>query len=104
MEVPRLWVQSELQLLAYTTVTATTNLSHICDLHHKLLQRQILNPLSGARDRTCILVDLSQILNPLSHNGTARVFCFGLVFRAAPALYGNSQARGPIGAANISPA
>ena len=32
MEVPRPWVQSELQLLAYTTATATWDLSGACDL------------------------------------------------------------------------
>ena len=34
MEVPRLGVDSELQVLAYTTATATQDLSLICDLHH----------------------------------------------------------------------
>ena len=48
MEIPRLGVESELQLAAYTTATATCNLSHICDLC--LQQRQILNQLSEARD------------------------------------------------------
>ena len=33
MEVPRLGVESELHLLAYTTATATQDLSCICDLH-----------------------------------------------------------------------
>ena len=33
MEVPKLRVESELQLLAYTTATATPDLSHICNLH-----------------------------------------------------------------------
>ena len=32
IEVPRLGVKSELQLLAYTTAIATCNLSHICNL------------------------------------------------------------------------
>ena len=50
MEVPRLGVLSELQLPAYTIVTAVQDLSHVCDLHHSLQQRQILNPLSEARD------------------------------------------------------
>ena len=40
----------ELKLPAYATATATRNLSHICDLHRSLLQRQILNPLSKARN------------------------------------------------------
>ena len=33
IEVPRLGVESELQLLAYTTVTAAPDPSHICCLH-----------------------------------------------------------------------
>ena len=52
MEVPRLRVQLELELPAYTTATATIDLSCICNLHHSLWQLQILNPLSEARDRT----------------------------------------------------
>ena len=32
MEVPRLGVKLELQLLAYTTAMATPDLIHICDL------------------------------------------------------------------------
>ena len=57
MEVPRLMVELELQLPAYTTATATPNLSHICDLGCSLQQCQILNPLSKARDGTHILED-----------------------------------------------
>ena len=34
MEVPRLGVLSELQLLAYARATATPDLSRVCDLHH----------------------------------------------------------------------
>ena len=61
MEVPRLGVELELQLLAYTTATATRDPSHICALHHSSQQHQILNPLSGARDQTSILMDTSQV-------------------------------------------
>ena len=50
MEVPRLGVESELQLPAYTTATATPEPSRVFDLHHGSRQRQILNPLSKARD------------------------------------------------------
>ena len=39
MEVPRLGVQSELQLPAYTRVTATPDPSHVHDLHHSSWQR-----------------------------------------------------------------
>ena len=50
------------------------NLSCICGLHHSSRQRQILNPLSEARDRTCILMDTSQIgySLPLSHEGNSK--------------------------------
>ena len=60
MEVHRLGVESELQLLAYTRATAMPDPSPTCDLHHNLLQcpqHWILNLLSGARDQTCILMD-----------------------------------------------
>ena len=50
MEVPRLGVELELQLLAYTTAKATRDLRRICNLHHSSPQCQILNPLSEARD------------------------------------------------------
>ena len=34
MEVPRLRAKSEMQLPAFTTATATPDLSHVCHLHH----------------------------------------------------------------------
>ena len=40
----------------------------ICNLHHSSQQHRILNPLSKARNQTCILMDISWVLNPLSHN------------------------------------
>ena len=49
MEVSRPGVESELQLPAYTTATATWDLSHICDLPHSSQQRRILKPLSEVR-------------------------------------------------------
>ena len=61
MEVPRLGVESELQLPAYTTATAMQDPSCVCDLHHSSRQGQVLNPLGEARDRTCVLTDASQI-------------------------------------------
>ena len=42
--------------------------SHISSLHRSLQQRWILNPMNEARDGTHILMDTSQVLNPLSHN------------------------------------
>ena len=61
MEVPRLGVKSELQLPAYTMATATSALSHVCDLHHSSRQLQILNLLSKAGDQTRVLMDPSQV-------------------------------------------
>ena len=61
MEVPRLGVKSELQLPAYTTATARQDPSRVFCLHHSSQQRWTLNPLSKAGDRTCILMDASQI-------------------------------------------
>ena len=61
MEVPRLGVELELQLLAYATATGTPDPSCVCNLHHSSRQRQILNPLTEARDRTHNLMVSSQI-------------------------------------------
>ena len=56
VEVPKLGFELELQLLAtsatYTQLTATPD----------------PYPLKEARYRICILMDGSQVLNPLSHN------------------------------------
>ena len=71
MEVPRIGVESELQLPAYTTATATPDLSHICDLHHSSQQCQTFNPPDEARDQTRILMDTSWVCNLLSHNGNS---------------------------------
>ena len=67
MEVAGLGVELESQPPAYATATAITatampDLSHIC---HLCL---ILNPLSEARDQTCILMNTTQVLNPLILN------------------------------------
>ena len=87
MEVPRLGVELELHLPAYSIAMATLDLNLICTLHSSLRHRQSLNPLSEARDQTCILMDTSQVHY---HWATS------LLFRAAPLAYGSSQARGQI--------
>ena len=60
MEVP-LGVRLELQLPAYTTATATRDLSLLCDLHNSSRRHQIPSPLSETRDQTLILTDTSRI-------------------------------------------
>ena len=47
--------------LAYATATAAPDPSHICELHCSSWQHHILNPWSKARDRTCVLMNASQI-------------------------------------------
>ena len=71
MEAPRLGVESELQLLA----SLHHSHSHSHARSEQILQSALqlkatldLNPLNEARDQTCILMDASQIPNPLSHN------------------------------------
>ena len=46
MEIPRLGINSKLQLLTHATATATRDQSRLCDLHHSSRQHQIPNPLS----------------------------------------------------------
>ena len=71
MEVPRLGVETELQLLTYATAAETPVMSHVCDLHHSSWQHRIHNPLMEARDQICLLMDTSRVHNPLSHNGNS---------------------------------
>ena len=69
MEVPRLesnW--NYLQLPAWAI--ATSDLSHICDLPYSSQQRQILNPLSEAGNRTCNLMVPSWIRFRCNMTGT----------------------------------
>ena len=78
MEVSRLEVESELQLLAYTTATATPDPSHVCDVHHSSRQHWILNPLSKARDQTCVLIDTDHIYFRWATTGTPEEVTFEL--------------------------
>lgn len=75
MVVPRLRVECELQLPAYTGATATRESSHILQ-PSIACGNQILNPLSEAWDQTLILMDANWVLYALSHNGTS-LFVFG---------------------------
>ena len=96
MEVPELGVDLELQLLACATATAMPVPSHVCNLWGSFWQRQILNPLSKARDWTQILMDTSQVLDLLSQNRTSKdvffclfvCFCLFAISWAIPMAYG----------------
>ena len=72
MEVPRLWVESELQLPAYATATATTDPSRVYNLYHSSWQHQMVYPLSEARDQTQNLMVLSWIHFHCVTMGTSR--------------------------------
>ena len=61
MKVPRIGVESGLQLLAYTTGTATRDQSRDFDLHHSSQQRWILNPLGKARIQSHVLMNTNRI-------------------------------------------
>ena len=74
MEIPRLGVELEPQLPAYTTATAMQNPSHICHLHNGSQQHQILNPLGEAREQTHNLMDASQICFHWAMMGTPSCF------------------------------
>ena len=53
----------------------TRDPSHVCNLHHSSWQRWILNSLSKARGRTCILMDAFQICFHRATVGTKH-YCF----------------------------
>ena len=80
MEVPKLGIELGQQLPAYAVTMATREPSRVCDLHCSLWPRQILNPLSEARDRTCILMDSLRGLNPLSRSGNSLMVTLELRF------------------------
>ena len=83
MEVPRLGVQSELQLPAYATATAIPDPSGVFDLHHSSWQCWILNLLSKARDRTRNLMVPSQILFHCTTTGTLSLKTFKTIIKLA---------------------
>ena len=83
-------VQLELQPLACAIATATPNLSRICDRHHSPQQSQIPNPLSKARDGTCVLMDTIGSVNGWAKTGSP----FFFFLRATPTTYGGSRAMG----------
>ena len=57
---------------------SNTGLSSVCNLHHSSWQRQLLNPLSKARDRTHNLMVPRRIRQPLRHDGSSRDAVFSM--------------------------
>ena len=86
MEVPRLGVESELYLLAYTTATAVRDPSRVCGLHCSSQQRWILNLVSEARDWTQVLVDTSRVHYHRATMGTPRRGVFTLHWESGLSL------------------
>ena len=80
MEVPKLGVELELQRPASARATATPDLSCIRHLHHSSWQGRILNPLSGARNQTLILMDTSQVRYCWATTGTPHLLLFKSYF------------------------
>ena len=69
----QLGAELELQLLAYVTATVMCKPSLICNLHHCSRQRQILNPLSKARDWTHNPMDTSWVCYHWATKGTPKI-------------------------------
>ena len=65
MVVPRLEVESELLLPAYTIATATQD-----PIHNSSQQYWIVNPLNRARGQTRVLMATSQVCYHLATRGT----------------------------------
>ena len=87
MEVPRLGVESELLLLAYTIAEATPDPSHVYNLHQSSQQNQILSPLSKG----------GQELNQCPHGFVSaepqQELQYFFLFMTDSVAYQNSQAR-----------
>ena len=73
MEIPRLVVESELQLLASATATVIQDLSSVYNPHHSSWHCWILDLLSEARNQTRVFMDTIPGLLRLSHSGNSCV-------------------------------
>ena len=67
-----LWARGWITAAAAGLHHSPTDPSHNFDLHHRLWQLGIFNPLS--RDGTQILTETCWVLNPLSHSGNTPPF------------------------------
>ena len=111
MEVPRLGVTSELQLLACTRAAATWDPNRICNVHHSSQQHPIPAPVSEARDCTSVLMDAGRIRFHCPTRGTpnftfseiifGHIFIQGLVFLAPSNMMGCSRIFSPSAQADL---
>ena len=92
MDVHRLGVEPELQLQDYATDAGHSH-SHSnmgSGLHllptPQLVAMPDLNPLSGARDWICLLMDTSQVCNLLSHNLNSPLLHFFVFLSKSPII------------------
>ena len=76
MEVPKVGVELEVQLSAYTTPMAKWDLSRMCGLHKNSQQCRIPYTLSEAREGTHILRDTNKIHFHCAHNGNSKMEFF----------------------------
>ena len=93
MELPRLGVESELQMLSHATATATPVLSRICDLSWSLWQAPSLThwPRPGIEPMPSRA--LRWVLKLLSHNGNSDQINLNQFFLAISIACGSSWAR-----------
>ena len=90
MEVPKLGVKLELQLLVYTTALAAWDPSYICNLHHGSQQRWFPNPLARLGFELTSSWILVRLVISETHNENSLkdvIFFFFLLFRATLVTY-----------------
>ena len=80
VEVPRLGGR------IYPTAAAMPDLSLICNLHHSSQHHQTLNPLREATDRTCVLMNASQVHFHWATTGTPTKCFLKIVKRGVPVV------------------
>ena len=86
VEVPRLRVESELQLPAYATATGTLHPSCICNLHHKDISKD--TPLVSSRTWTLVYPVALMYASSYSSNSTPSLYLWGCRFDPWPCSVG----------------
>ena len=86
MEVPRLEVKSELQLLAYATATSKQDPSCVCNLHHSSQQCPILNHRTGPRIKAASSWILVGFITHWAVTGTPQTVTFRMDKQGGPTV------------------